>query len=70
MNRCDPVTDLSEAFLSVLRSGTYAPEESSPSSAGDTGSGSDGAAEDGEGTDDDDELDDDDKDVGQEAPQR
>lgn len=48
-------TDLSEAFRSVLCSGTYAPEGPSPSLAGDTGTVErpDGAAGDGEGTDDD-----------------
>lgn len=52
-------TDLRDAFLQALRSGAYAPEEPSPSPAGDAGTEPpDGAAGEGEGADDD-ELDND-----------
>lgn len=58
MNPCLPTTDLRAAFLRMLVHGIYAPDEPSPSPAGDTDDAAEGAAEDGGGTDEDDELDD------------
>lgn len=58
MKPCLAVTDLRDAFREVILSGTYAPDEPSPSPAADTGNERpDGAAGDGGGADDDDELD-------------
>ena len=61
MNGCLVVTDLREALLALARGAWFAPDEPSPSPAGDTGSEPpEGAARDGEDTTDDDELDNDD----------